>query len=300
MKLLITGSSGLIGKRFLELHSNKFSEIYSLGRRKNPFNDVNHIYFDLSSLGRLELPQVDVVVHCAAQTSLVFDKREFLNNFNTNSFGTGNLLQACSRMGQKPFFLNLGTATQLGYTNKLYRMKDLPKDSPTTLYDISKLAGEMMLHNFCELDLIRGCSLRLCNVYGNLNERQKSDRGILDKIFRKCLLGKPVEILGDGTYLRDYIHLDDVCDAIYATLNSIKDCSNNTFYIGTGKSIRLKDAFSKLRNVAHKQNNVFSEFRYSQITKDINIIHLRNFQADITEFSKKTGWAPQRSISDLA
>ena len=299
MKLLITGSSGLIGGTFLQKKSENFTKIYTLGRSPSKLKEAEHIYYDFSSSSDLKLPEIDVVVHCAAQTSGVFNLDNLNSEFSINSIGTGNLLAACLKLKTKPFVLYLGTATQLGHTSKLYSLDELPSDSPTTLYDISKLGGEMILQNLRDQGLINGVSLRLCNVFGRLNKTQKSDRGILDKVYNKCLAGDTVNIIGDGEFLRDYVHVDDVSEAIMCTLLSINKLKRFKYYIGTGKSTSLLDAFSIVRNIALKQTSNFSKFQFSEINDSLNPIHLRNFEADIEEFCESTKWKPLKHLKNL-
>lgn len=299
MKLLITGSSGLIGDNFLCRKSEYFSKIYTLGRSPSKIQEAEHIYYDFSSDSIIDLPEIEVVVHCAAQTSGVFDLDNMTSSFNINSVGTGNLLAACLKLKQRPFVLYLGTATQLGYTSQLYSLDELPHDSPTTLYDLSKLGGEMILENLRDKNLISGVSLRLCNVYGKLNKMQKSDRGILDKVYNKCLVGDTVSIIGDGEYLRDYVHVDDVADAMMDALLSRESLYRFKYYIGSGRSFSLHDAFSIVRNIAYKQTSNYSEFQFTKISESVNPIHLRNFQADIGEFCEITNWKPTRHLQDI-
>ena len=297
MRILVTGATGLVGACFLKLHADKFDKVYTLTRKPETCSKFDNITFELGSGAPLKLPFVDAVIHFAAQTSAIVNEQTFVTNFKVNSIGTGELLNACLELKVRPFFIYIGTATQLGYTNKLYQMDDLPTDSPTTLYDLGKLAGEQLLFNLIQTGSIRGCSLRLCNVFGHLGPRLKSDRGLLDKIYEKCLNGEKIEILGNGKFYRDYIHVEDVADAINCTIETRNQMNDKKYYLGSGQAVYLKKAFTIIREVAFRKTGKFSEIKETNIPGNINKIHLRHFQADITEFSQVSGWCLQKNCT---
>ena len=148
-------------------------------------------------------------------------------------------------------------------------------------------------------DSIEGCSLRLCNVFGHLLSSQKNDRGILDKVYNRCLEGQPIEILGSGNFYRDYVHVNDVVDAIHHTILNRRVLNGTINYIGSGNAISLKEAFSIVRSIAMLKVSRKSKFKYTGVPSDINKIHLRNFKADIQDFSSLTGWFPKIGLEKL-
>jgi len=298
MRILVTGADGLIGGCFLKLHKDRFEEIYTLSRTPKTDCQFTDIIYELGSGEPLELPDVDLVVHFAAQTSNIFDESTFLDDFKINSVGTGELLQACLKLRRRPFFIYIGTATQLGYTNRLYKTPELPDDNPTTLYDLGKLAGEHLLFNLIQNGSIKGCSLRLCNVFGNMASELKPDRGVLDKVYQKCLKGEKVEVLGNGKFYRDYVHVEDVADAINSTINVRSEVNKKKYYLGSGQAVFVRTAFEIIRSKAFKETGYFSKICKTEIPVDINLIHLRHFQADLREFSEISGWRPKKSLHD--
>ncbi len=299
MKLLITGSTGLIGSSFIKNYAKKFEKIFTLSRDIGCDTQFENIKFDFSKDRNLSIPSVDAIVHFAAQTSAIVTEKSFLDDLSVNSIGTGQLLKASLDLKKRPFFIYIGTATQLGYTRKLYSSDNLPPDSPTTLYDLGKLAGEQLLFNLINIGSIKGCSLRLCNVYGELTSSIKSDRGVLDKIYAKSLKGETIEVLGDGKFFRDYIHVEDVVKAVYCTLKNQDKIDGRVFYIGSGSAIHLREAFETIRDIAFKKSGNFSKINSTRIPKNINQIHLRHFQADIEEFVGISGWEPSCRLRDL-
>src|SRR3972149_3463042 len=100
-----------------------------------------------------------------------------------------------------------------------------------TFYDISKLAAEMYLGQYVREGWIRGCTLRLSNVYGRNKAGQQQDRGVIDKIFSRAMSGKSITIYGDGGYVRDYVFIDDVISAFVLAPEHAEQTNGRTFCI---------------------------------------------------------------------
>ena len=218
MKLLITGSSGLIGKRFYNNYKNSFNEVFCVTRSESCLPGAVNI--DLSKNFEFNLEKADVVLHTAAQTSTNIAYTDPLADLNTNVGGLIRIIENYRKQKIIPFVLFLGNATQIGLTNNLEEAKHKKCDQPITFYDLSKNTAENYLLQYINAGLIQGCSLRLYNVYGTAGNRQNSDRGILDKMMKRALDGHDLTVYGDGSYIRDYIHLDDVTESILAAVNS--------------------------------------------------------------------------------
>ena len=120
---------------------------------------------------------------------------------------------------------------------------------------------------------------------------------LLDKIYEKCLNGEKIEILGNGKFYRDYIHVEDVADAINCTIETRNQMNEKKYYLGSGQAVYLKKAFTIIREVAFRKTGKFSEIKETNIPGNINKIHLRHFQADITEFSQVSGWCLQKNCT---
>ena len=294
MKALISGSTGLIGSAFLEKHGSFFDQVFTIGRDAGDHD--SHIRFDLSNNEDIDLPDVDVFFHFASQTSLNSSFKNVEKDLMTNVVGFVKLLEILRNKNKKPIVIAASTATQVGYTDNIYpHKKDLP-DKPITFYDLSKLTAERYLLNYVNEGWLKGCSLRLCNVYGVSKDYGANDRGIIDKIFIKAVNGEKINVFNGGEFVRDYIYIEDVVDSFLEAFKNIDNTNNGIYYIGSGNGITVKDAFTLAQNIASE----IQEKQYKILSIDdpsmASTMNSRSFVPDIIEFCNHTGWKPKYNL----
>jgi nucleoside-diphosphate-sugar epimerase len=298
MNILITGASGLIGSALKERLLAEGHSLVCLSRSAQvKQKNVCWIKHDLAHDSWAKLPaiNIDITFHLAGQTSTYRARQVPLSDAKVNVLGALNLFEYLRSQSSPSFVVSAGTATQVGLSETLPINENL-RNNPVTFYDISKLTVESYLIQYVREGWLRGCSLRLANVFGRKIARQQSDRGILDKVFSQAKLGKIVPIYGDGTYLRDYIFIDDVISAIIAAAKNQDKTNGRFFYIGTGKGTSLSHAFSKVVALACKQECSADLIRYVQPPHDQDPIEVRNAIIDSTAFREATGWVPKHDF----
>lgn len=210
MRILITGASGFIGKNLLTYLEGLYNTVVGTDFE----NDVR--FLKAVNIGI----KPDVVIHCAAQTSVVKSMKEPLIDATTNIMGTINLLQAFP----KSKFIYLSTSAVYG---EGVEHKEDGKTNPMSAYAVSKLAGEQYVKLFAKNYII----LRLANVVGDY---EKANPNVFD-IFKKS---KVLTVYGDGSQRRDFIGVAEVCNAIERSINSQ---SIGIFNIGSGKTRSIID-----------------------------------------------------------
>lgn len=296
MRLLITGSSGLIGNAFYENYLYKYQKIFCLTRSKS--NLSSEINIDLSNDFFINLDPVDIILHTAAQTSANIAYMNPLTDLNTNVGGLIRIVENYRKQGLIPFIIFLGNATQIGMTNSIEEAEINNCDNPITFYDLSKNTAENYLMHYIREGLIEGCALRLCNVYGTAGSRQNADRGILDKMMRKALVHNDLSVFGDGSYVRDYIHLDDVISAIDFAICSREKLNGQTHVIGTGVGTTLLQAFEMVAEVASEVTGHRVAVNCVEPYENLSEIEFRSFVADSKEFQRITGWQPKLRLRE--
>lgn len=200
-KILITGHLGMIGSKI-------FSYLQSTGLYSLKGIDIADNSGDIRTWNEPE--KYDIIIHCAALTSVTESIIRPNEYYETNVLGTVNLLN--NYRNSKMIFLSSSAIYGEGLDHK---EDDLPK--PSSPYAQNKIDAEFSIHAISNNYTI----LRLANVYGG----KKKDRGI----YQICEEDKCINIFGDGSSLRDYVHVDIVCKAIC-------NCFNKTgvFNIGSG------------------------------------------------------------------
>lgn len=300
MRILITGASGLIGSALCEKLSLENHEITCISR--NAYENTKKyewIKHDLvnDSWGLLPKLEIDVVIHLAAQTSVKHARQKPIEDAMVNVIGSLNLFEYLRALKRKPFVVMSGTATQIGITDKISICEDIP-EKPITFYDIGKHATEQYLKQYIREGLLRGCALRLANVYGGLSGGQKSDRGILDKVINQAKRGEEIIIYGDGAFIRDYIYIDDVVTAFISAIENQEKTNGKFYYIGTGKGTSLKSAFEEVVKSFANVNEINSRIEHVVMPDDISEIDLRNAIVDSSLFKKDTGWSPKFDLDN--
>ena len=161
---------------------------------------------------------------------------------------------------------------------------------PTTPYGAGKLMTENILRYYSRKCNISSYIFRIGNVYGSRKYRKKA-QGVIDIFIQNVLNRQPVTIWGNAELaIRDYIHLDDVVDAIIGTvLNSNKKTDVSIYNIGTGIGTNLR----QLINIIQSQIGTEIEIIYKEhIASGLNKIVLspRKLYDDF-------GWKPKISLS---
>jgi UDP-glucose 4-epimerase len=199
--VLITGSRGFIG-------SHLVNRLRSQGI---PFRTLDCDITSPRARREVERLQPDVIIHLAAQVSVSESVRDPVLDCITNAVGTVNIL--CGRMV---------------YTSScsVYGEADIPTCETTPIRPLSPYACAKASAEHYVL-MRGGCVLRLSNVYG------PGCRGIIGN------LDKGV-IYGSGEQIRDFVHVDDVVEALIraATMEV-----SGVFNIGTGVDTRIRDLF---------------------------------------------------------
>ena len=295
MRLLITGYNGVIGRRFLDLYGHRFTHIYCLGRSKSSFGRAQHIFYDLARCGDIALPEIDVFLHFAGQTSARFSLQNPYVDLKINTLALVKILEILKNINNTQFItIFSGTSTQIGITD-LPRPLDFEIDNPITFYDLSKFTAEKYLMQFEREFNYPTCTLRLANVYGATHALQGQGRGVIDRAIIDALKGNKLKIFGSGEQVRDYIHVDDVCSAFFTSIIKYELLRGKSFEIGTGIPTTVKDAFHQIAVLARELTgkDVTLDHDYSVALSPIDT---RNFVAR-PYFSEKSNWQPDIDLA---
>lgn len=298
-RIVITGASGYIGSALAQRLLAAGHSVRLVSRNVEQAEVFagagipEHVASDLSdpSSWRLVLSEADCVVHLSWRTSLRAAEANAAEDERLNVQPVRALIEAVKVTRQPVDVIFASTVTIIGDRYELPATDDTP-DRPISVYDRHKQLCEMLLADATRDGLLRACSLRLSNVYGRGRESVNGDRGILNVMIRRAAAGQPVTVYGNGEYVRDFTHLQDVVDAFQAAIACSKARDGSAYLIATGTGRTIAEVFSTVAAEASKLSGRTVAVEFVDEPADLHPIERRNFVGHSAIFHQRTGWVP--------
>jgi nucleoside-diphosphate-sugar epimerase len=202
------------------------------------------------------------------------------------------LVRASADAAAPPHIIFASTVTTAGVAPNLPVDEQTP-DEPCSVYDRHKLICESILRDATNQKRIRSCTLRLSNVYGYGGTSRNSNRGILNVMLKRATEGQALTLFGDGAYVRDYTHLEDVVDAFCRAIVTERVAGGGHYVIATGRGYGLADAYELIAAEALRQIGRRVEIQRVAEPGDLQPIERRNFVGNSGLFRELTGWRPR-------
>lgn len=245
-RVLVTGGSGFIGRRVVRALLAAGADVMSVDRKPFPVPDtaVKTLRGDICDPSVIEhsvQPGTECVIHLAAVTSVLKSMEDPAGTYELNVGATANLLERCRQVGV-PSFVLASTNAVTGDVGRSVITEQIPL-RPLTPYGATKAAGEMMLSAYAGSYGMACAALRFSNVYGPGMEAKDS---FVPRLMRAARDGRGVEIYGDGTQLRDLVHVDDIVSGIRAAWDA---GHSGPLILGSGESVTVNDILAAARIV---------------------------------------------------
>lgn len=332
--ILVTGGCGFVGsalalalrQAYPEAHVIALDNFVRAGSRLNESRlataGVEVIEGDVRDEATFaRLPKADLVLDCAAEPSVLAGTDGSPRYvIDTNLIGTLHLLEYARAHSARVFFLS---------TSRVYPVRELndvrttegetrfaidpsqsltgisvegvseafPLGTQRTLYGATKLASELFIQEYgmlYELPFI----INRCGVIAGPWQFGKVDQGIAALwMSRFALSGKPLSYIGfggTGKQVRDFLHIDDLTDAVLYQLAHFEELSGELFNLGGGPQV----------SASLRELTTLCE-RITGTTVDIGTVpetrwgDVKLYVSDATKFRSRTGWKPTRSMETL-
>lgn len=292
MKILVTGGAGFLGSNFIHrtLKKRPHVEITVLdaltysGRLSNLSEVLTKINFiqgnilDKDTVRNL-VSSVDLVVHFAAESH---NDRSLLKPekfMQTNILGTLNIIQACVEFSVRLHHISTDEVfgdLPLGTNEKFSRSSPYNPSSP---YSVSKASSDMLVRSW-----IRSFGLQatISNSSNNYGVRQHEEKLIPRSIILASKGMRP-KIYGDGLNVRDWIHVDDHTDGVWAVID--KGVIGQTFLLGGDcqkSNLQIVRIILKILGLPED----FIEYVRDRPGHDLR------YAIDFSDTSAELGWAP--------
>ncbi len=303
MKVLVCGAAGYIGSNMTAmLAAEGFVPIafdnLSTGHRA-ALDGVEFVQGDLRD-GRLLVEtlkryDIDAVMHFAALIEVAQSVQSPLRYYQNNVSHTCTLLAAMEQAGVNKFVFS-STAAVYGIPEALPISEDAPT-CPINPYGETKLAVERMCHYQSRTGRLRYASLRYFNACGagnnaTLGEDHRPESHLIPLAIQTAL-GKRQEmkIFGtdyptpDGTCIRDYIHVEDLCRAHLLVLGKLDDSNELIYNLGNNAGYSVRQVIETVRQVSGTD---FKVVESPPRPGDVPVL-----TADATKARNELGWRPR-------
>ncbi len=226
-KVLVTGGAGFIGSHLVDALMGKGFHVkvvdnLSNGSTGNLQSWLDNPCFELikgdlkdPDMAHRSVESVKVVFHLAANPDVKLGGSNPSVHFNENLLVTFNLLEAMRKSETAKYIVFASTSTVYGEPDMFPTPEDYGPLLPISIYGASKLGCEALVASYCHTFDLRGALLRFANIVGS-----RSNHGVIIDLIRKLRQNSSeLEILGDGTQKKSYLHVKDLASAFLTVLN---------------------------------------------------------------------------------
>lgn len=295
MKILITGGAGFIGSNFVHymvkrypdytlINLDKLTYAGNLENLKSVENAPNYRFLKGDILDRELLKPVfqeglDAVINFAAESHVdrsILEPDVFVK---TNVLGTQVLLDLAKEYGVRKF-VQISTDEVYGTLGDEGLFTETTPLAPNSPYSSSKAGADLLVRAYHETFGLHVNITRCSNNYGPYQFPEK----LIPLMIKNALEDQPLPIYGDGSNVRDWLHVEDHCSAIDLVLH--RGVSGEVYNIG-GNNERTN--LQIVRRILELLNKPDSLIRFVEDRPG----HDKRYAIDATKIRKELGWVPK-------
>ena len=318
--VLILGGAGFIGSNLASwILQNSSAKVHIFDNLSRPGvrNNLNWLQQLAGNSGQLQITVGDIrdaahvervarhateIYHFAAQVAVTTSVTDPRLDFDVNTAGTFNVLEAARKSGNRPFLLFTSTnkvygdfgAEELYLDGKRYRsrnpngtseMQPLDFHSP---YGCSKGAADQYVRDYARIFGLHTVVFRMSCIAG---QRQfgNEDQGWVAHFLYSALRGTPITIYGDGKQVRDVLCVDDLVRAFDAAHHLPSSAEGRIYNIGGGPENAL--SLLELMDIVEQLTGRKFDVTYDQPRPGDQLYYVTDF----SKFQREAGWKPEIS-----
>ena len=320
MKILITGGCGFVGSNIAiylkkKIKNSKICSLDNLMRRGSIQNrnrlkkhKIKNLNINIENYKKIKtLQKFDLIIDCCAEPAIEISKKDPNRVFNTNLFGTFNILKKCVADNANIIFLSSSRVYSIDKLRKIIKTLNIKKpikiqksinekfgtQEPSSLYGFTKLASEKLIKEFFYKNNLRYIINRFGVIAGPW-QFGKQDQGFIPLWMAKHFYKKKLSYIGfggHGNQIRDIIHINDVCEIIYLQIKKLRKINNDVFNIGGGhkNAVSLKELTKKCQNITKNKIKI-------KKVKKTSIFDIPYFVTDNSKIYKFYKWKPSANV----
>lgn len=296
-KIFLYGSNGFIGSKLKQQikKKNKIDLVFPNFNTKKNFS-LNYDKF--KNFWEKKIVKFNFLIYLSFNNDLKDLQKNPNKNIKDTLIPLIALNDAIKNIKKNVRVIYLSTASVYGNQKKNLPVKENGSISLQNIYDHLKLMSENILVN-ADNKFLDYQILRLSNVYGiNKSKKKQNNRQIVNKIIINCLQKKNITIFGTGNYIRDYIHVNDLCDLIEKFITKKKLKKNEVYNVGSGKKMTIKKLYTFIAKVISKKLKKDIKIKYMNEKKFNDESIFRNYLADISKVKLNLRWYPKINLLD--
>ena len=248
----VLGATGFLGSHLVDELLGRGYRVRALGRtfpgligteaKHHPMLEYHKGDFSDQDAMEQALAGVELCFHLISTTIPSTSNLNPSLDISSNLIGTLKLLEVAVRVGIRRIVFASSGGTVYGPPQQTPIPESHPTN-PTCSYGIVKLAIEKYLAMYRFMYGLDSVALRFANPYGD-RQRIKAAQGAAAVFLSKALRGELIEIWGDGSVVRDYLHVSDAVNSLLAAAMYVGNTS--VFNIGSGQGLSLNELVSAI------------------------------------------------------
>lgn len=232
-----------------------------------------------------------IVMNLSGQSGAVRSMEDPWTDLDVNCLGNLVLLEALREHNRDAKIVFAGSRLQYGHPEQVPVAEDAPKDA-LCLHAIHKQTVEQYLALYQRLFGIRYTVARITNPYGPGQPAGRTAYGVINRMIHLAIADRTISIYGDGVQLRDYVHVDDVVEALL-TMAAADRANGRTYNVGSGSGTRLIDLATEV--IAIAGGGRVEHVPWPALAAQVET---GDFVADISRIAHELGWRPAIALHD--
>ena len=295
MKVLLIGGCGFIGSHVADALVARGLQVRVMDRRPEVFRpalpDVEYVMADFGDPAQVfeALSGTEAVIHLASTTVPSTANLDPVADIKGNLIATVRLLEMMRASGRRKivFLSSGGTVYGIPDTDAVAESHPL---RPINSYGIVKVAIENYLHMEQSLNGLNQVVLRGSNPYGP-RQGHTGIQGIIGTYLWRLSRNEPIEVWGDGSVVRDFIHVRDLAElCVDAVLSDATGCYN----AGSGEGTSVNDIVASIDRTVQASGGA----PVHPIYKPGRNFDVPRVVLDITRACNAFGWSPSKSLDE--